>query len=48
MLEPLRLSGEELQSTDIVKILDIKISKDLNGMCIFLISSNVSVAVYSC
>ena len=29
VLEPLRLSGEELQSTDIVKILGIKISKDL-------------------
>ena len=29
VLEPLRLSGEELQTTDIVKILGVKISKDL-------------------
>ena len=28
VLEPLRLSGEELQTTDIVKILGVKISKD--------------------
>ena len=28
-LDPLRLLGEELQSTDVVKILGIKISKDL-------------------
>ena len=29
VLEPLRLSGKELQKTDIVNILSVKISKDL-------------------
>ena len=29
VFESLRLSGEELQTTDIVKILGVKISKDL-------------------